>query len=71
MNTEQIQQQAQHAVDIATSSPATVAGVTAGTTTVLAGLPLTIQILTVFVLTCQAAAWIWKGYNWYKNKDNS
>ena len=64
------QEQVQHAVDLATSTPATGVGATAGVATVLANLPLTIQILTIVVLACQAVAWGYKFYNWYKNKDS-
>lgn len=67
MNT---QDAVQNVVDVATSSPATVAGVTAGATTVIAGLPLAIQILTAFVLICQAVAWVYKGYKWLKKNKN-
>jgi len=68
MNT---QEQVQQAVDIATSSPATVTTVTAGTAAVVAGLPMAIQLLTVIVLTCQAIAWGYKFYKWYKKKKNN
>ena len=68
MNT---QEQIQQAVDIATSSPATVTTVTAGTATVLTGLPMAIQILTALVLLCQAIAWIYKGWKWLNKKNKS
>jgi hypothetical protein len=63
------QEQIQQAVDIATSSPATVTTVTAGTATVLAGLPMAIQLLTALVLLCQAVAWIYRGWKWLNNKN--
>ena len=67
---EHVQEQVQRAVDIATSSPATVGTVGTGVAAITTNLPLLIQILTALVLMAQLVAWCYRGYKWWKKKNN-